>query len=111
VALAALFISVAAARRASTPAFGPEPATSAGTSAPSADSRLDLNTATAAQLELLPRIGPALARRIVEFRDARGPFTSIDQLDEVQGIGPRTLELVAPLVRIAPPSESTPRGE
>jgi competence protein ComEA len=61
---------------------------------------IDLNSATASQLESLPRIGPALARRIIEHRDAHGPFTSLDSLDRVKGIGPRTLELLRPYATV-----------
>ncbi len=53
---------------------------------------LDLNAATAAELELLPRIGPKLAAAIVADRAARGPFKSVDDLDRVPGIGARTVE-------------------
>ena len=58
--------------------------------APSAiPTALNLNTATAEQLTTLPGIGPALARRIVAYRDAHGQFTSPDQVARVAGIGPR----------------------
>lgn len=57
---------------------------------------LDVNRATEAELELLPRIGPALAKRIVEAR----PFASVDELVRVRGIGARTLEQLRPLVRV-----------
>jgi competence protein ComEA len=46
-----------------------------------------LNTADVAALDTLPRIGPALAQRILDWRDANGPFTSVDQLLDVAGIG------------------------
>ena len=58
---------------------------------------LDLNRATAEELELLPRIGPTLARRIIEDRERRGPFRSVGELTRVRGIGPRTLEGIVPL--------------
>lgn len=53
---------------------------------------IDLNTASAAELEELPGVGPAIAQRIVEHREKNGPFTSVDGLLEVSGIGPSTLE-------------------
>ena len=68
---------------------------------------LDLNTATASQLERLPGIGPALAARIVEDRDRRGPFRRVEDLGRVKGIGPATVERVRPRARVgelaAPP--------
>lgn len=63
---------------------------------------MDLNRATADELTTLPGIGPALARRIVEWRGANGPFASVDALDEVPGIGPSTLERLRPRVRATP---------
>jgi competence protein ComEA len=53
---------------------------------------VDLNAATAADLEALPGIGPVLARRIVEHRTQRGPFRRLDDLLQVKGVGPRLLE-------------------
>lgn len=55
---------------------------------------LNLNTATAAELERLPKVGPALAGRIVAFRQKFGPFPSVDSLVRVPGIGPATLALL-----------------
>ncbi|MCE2900720.1 MAG: ComEA family DNA-binding protein [Gemmatimonas sp.] len=59
---------------------------------------LDINAASTGDLERLPRIGPALARRIVAWRDEHGPFASLDELRRVRGIGPSTLRLLEPLV-------------
>jgi competence protein ComEA len=56
--------------------------------------RISLNTAPRAQLELLPRIGPALARRIIAGR----PYASVEDLDRVKGIGPATIAKLRPLV-------------
>jgi competence protein ComEA len=50
---------------------------------------VNLNTATAEDLDALPGVGPVLAERIVAWRDAHGPFASVDQLREVSGIGER----------------------
>jgi len=52
---------------------------------------ISLSTATAEQLETLPRIGPALAARIIAYREAHGGFSSVDDLGQVGGIGPKTL--------------------
>ena len=62
--------------------------------------RLDLNVAGATDLELLPRIGPALAERIIALRTQRGRFERVDDLLMVRGIGVRTLERLRPLVSI-----------
>ncbi len=62
------------------------------------DMRLDLNRTDAASLEALPRLGPALASRIVADREANGPFLSLDDLRRVPGIGERTIDLIAPHV-------------
>jgi competence protein ComEA len=61
---------------------------------------LDLNRATAADLDALPGIGPVLAARIVEHRRAAGPFRSPDELLSVRGIGPHLLERLRPLVGV-----------
>jgi competence protein ComEA len=60
------------------------------------DEPVDLNTADAAALETLPGIGPALAARIVEFRETNGPFASLDDLLDVAGTSPRLVEELAP---------------
>ncbi len=63
---------------------------------------IDLNTATAAELEALPRVGPATAARIVAWREEHGPFRRVEDLLEVPGIGPATLERLRPYVRVGP---------
>ena len=67
---------------------------------PALTARLNVNTATAAELELLPGIGPALAGRIVDDRQANGPFKTVDDLDRVKGIGPKTLERIRELCSV-----------
>ena len=59
---------------------------------------IDVDIATAEQLEGLPRVGPALADRIVANRDSLGAFGSLDALGEVRGIGPAMLKLLSPVV-------------
>ena len=59
---------------------------------------VDLNRATARELQELPGIGPALAERIVAFRTERGPFAKPEELMEVSGIGAKTYARLAPLV-------------
>ncbi|MFE5309287.1 ComEA family DNA-binding protein [Isoptericola sp. NPDC056605] len=71
-----------------------------GGSDAAAGGAVNLNSAGAAELEALPGIGPALAGRIVAWRDENGPFTSVDELDEVSGIGPSVLGQVRDLVTL-----------
>ena len=61
---------------------------------------VNLNTASQTELETLPRVGPVLAQRILEFRTQHGPFTSAEQLDDVSGVGPAMLEALLPLVTV-----------
>lgn len=64
--------------------------------------RIDLNRASLEDLTLLPRIGPALAGRIVEDRTKNGPLERVEDLVRVRGIGPKMLERLRPLVRVDP---------
>lgn len=61
---------------------------------------VDLNAATAEQLDTLPGVGPATATAILAYRDENGPFGSVDELLEVRGIGDAKLEQLRPLVRV-----------
>lgn len=75
----------------------------AGASAPkqgAQDVLVNLNTADVPELEELPRVGPVLAERIVEWRTQHGPFARPEDLDAVPGIGPAMLESLVPLVTV-----------
>ena len=71
-----------------------------GTEAPIADGLVDLNAASATELEALPGIGPVLAERIVQWREDNGPFTDVEVLGEVSGIGDALMAQLRPRVRI-----------
>ena len=62
---------------------------------------IDLNTASAQELEILPGIGPSLAAAIVSYRESDGLFDSVDDADNVPGIGPKTLDAIRPLVTVS----------
>lgn len=79
---------------------GPATATSSAPGSGPASGPIDLNTATVEQLDALPGIGPVMAAAIVAWRDANGKFTSVDQLSDVDGIGPARLEKLRSLVRV-----------
>lgn len=84
------------------PAVGAEPTVGGAGGKPGvdADGRVDLNSATQADLETLPRIGPALAQRILEWRDQNGRFRAVEDLLAVPGIGDKLLAGVRDKVRV-----------
>ena len=63
-----------------------------------AQDRIDINSAGAAELGLLPGIGPKRAAAIVAYRTQNGPFQTAEELDEVEGISPRMVQELAPYV-------------
>lgn len=82
----------------STPtAYQPKSALAAGS--------INLNTATASELQRLPRIGPKLAARILAHREAHGPFRRVQDLLQVSGIGKKTLARLEPYLIVEAPQE------
>lgn len=69
-------------------------------SKPSASGKINVNTASLAQLDTLPQIGPVTAKAIIDYRTAHGPFKSVNQLDNVKGIGPKTIDKIKNLITI-----------
>ena len=65
-----------------------------------AGAKVNLNTATAEELDGLPRVGPVLAQRIVDWRAEHGNFKAVEELDAVDGVGPKMLEALLPLVTV-----------
>lgn len=60
--------------------------------------KIDINKAGEEELQRLPGIGPAMARRIVEWRSEHGPFERVDDLLDIRGIGARTLDKLRPFI-------------
>jgi competence protein ComEA len=81
------------------PAEG-QPGAAALGSAPGTESntQIDINTATQAELETLPGIGPATAEKIIAFRQSNGPFATPEDIQRVSGIGPSTYQRLKDLI-------------
>jgi competence protein ComEA len=84
---------------------GPAPVVAGGTGSAGAPAGgtagpVDLNTATLAELDTLPGVGPVLAQRILDWRTAHGQFASVDQLADVPGIGESRMAQLRDLVRV-----------
>ncbi len=71
----------------------------AADAAPALEGQLNLNTASAEQLELLPGIGPAMAKKIVDFRASK-PFQDTGQIVRIKGIGPKTYAKLKPFLAV-----------
>ena len=78
------------------------PASKKAPAGPTAAAPINLNTGTAAQLETLPGIGPAVAARIIEYRQKNGNFKKIEELMNVKGIGEKSFLKIKALITVAP---------
>ena len=84
--------------RATVPGAAPAPGTSVAPSAAAPAGPVSLNSATAEQLDQLDGVGPSTAAKIIAWRTANGGFSSVDDLAQVSGIGPKKLEALRPQV-------------
>lgn len=64
------------------------------------DSRININKASVEELVTLPRVGPALAERIIAFREQNGPFKEVEDLKSVRGIGDKVFDQIRPNIRV-----------
>jgi len=62
--------------------------------------KININIATADELMSLPRIGPVMSQRIIQYRNENGQFTTVESLQKVKGIGKKTLAKLKPLIKI-----------
>jgi len=76
------------------------PASGGGPAGGDTGGKVNLNSATAADLEALPGIGPVLAQRIVDYREQHGPFRAVTDLQKVSGIGAKTYASLEPLITV-----------
>jgi len=83
---------------------GPPAAVFAGaaTAAPSSDDLININTASAEELDALPGIGPTTAQKIIDYRVEHGNFQSIEDIMNVSGIGPATFDRIKDLITVGP---------
>lgn len=89
-----------APREAAPGAPGSPGATAPPAGPPAGSGKVNLNAADATALQELPGVGPATAEKIIAYRDENGPFRSVDELDDVSGIGPKTMERLRELVTV-----------
>ena len=84
----------------SEPAKQTEPKKSSGSTEKKVTFPVNINTASKKELDALPGIGETLAQRIIDYRSANGPFSTVDELTKVKGIGAKTLEKLKPYATV-----------
>ncbi|MBI5840463.1 MAG: ComEA family DNA-binding protein [Chloroflexi bacterium] len=77
-----------------------EPELPGSTPPPNAEDLVNINTASLEELDALPGIGPTTAQKIIDYRDANGPFAQIEDIMNVSGIGPSTFENIKDLITV-----------
>ena len=82
------------------PKEAPAAAVGTGSPAPGTTTLININSATAAELDALPGVGEVIAQRIVDYRTANGPFATVEDLIDVSGIGPSTMDDIRDLVTV-----------
>lgn len=80
-------------------------------SRPRTTTSVNLNTATAADLEALPGVGARVAQRIVDYRAKHGPFRRVEDVMNVQGIGEKSFLKLKPMLVVAPPAKTDAKGD
>ena len=85
---------------------GTAPSASTPDEQPVSDGRIDINSASLQQLQLLPGIGETLAQRILDYREEHGSFSSVDDLLNVSGIGEKKLEQIRPYAKVVKNDEN-----
>jgi competence protein ComEA len=83
-----------------TPAISPPVSEDAAPASPGTPGKVNINTASAAELDSLPGIGPGYAERIVAYRQSHGPFRTIEEIQNVPGIGPSTFARIRDLITV-----------
>lgn len=86
----------------------PAKSTGIAKTAPKSAGLVDINKATAEELEQLPDIGPSRAQEIVRDREVNGPFSSLKDLERVHGLGPKSLERLGPYLTMTVPAGTIP---
>lgn len=69
--------------------------------------KVNINTASASELETLPRVGPKIAQRIIDFRTKNGNFKKVEDIMKIQGIGEKVFENIRDLITVG--GENAPR--